>query len=264
MKIQIRLAFIIFFLQISFGVFAQGKFYVTPQVFAFVGSYQGVDSVNGKQTILKTRNFARKDFLVGINVAYQKEPYMITIGIEQAAYSSSFYYKKDGRIYHKTGYSGINLINYYLELQYDYWVYNKKIPKKWTTNKETNKYLIVSKISPFIGLDYLRYNKNNLSNGRGNISSPGFKVSYELETFPYLRDNLGIRTGVNWTFFNGEKKKLTLTLAYKFGFGDIAYHRYHFQNQNTGVDFYYQTTTKGNGFSIKAGFPIKLLTINKK
>ena len=259
-----KLAFIIIFLQISLGLLAQGKFYVTPQVFAFVGSYRGVDSVNSKQSILKTRNFARKDFLVGINIAYQKGANMVTLGIEQAAYASSFYYKKDGLLYGKTKYAAINLINYYLEFQHDYWFYNKKVPKKWTNNKPTNKYLIVSKISPYIGIDYLRYNKSILNNAKGFIASPGFRAPYELQTFPFSRDNIGIRTGVNWSFFNGEKKKLTLSLGYKFGFRNIAYYRYRFQNQSTGTDFYYQTTTRGNGFSIKAGFPIKVLTLRKK
>jgi hypothetical protein len=256
---------------ILLGLFAQGKIYVTPQVFAFVPSYKGVDSVNRKQTILKPRNFNRKDFLVGFNLAYYNAPISVSAGIEQAVYSTGFY--EQSNIYAgKNGgsLSGLNLINYYLEFKYDLWKYNKKLPKKWLTENSKNQYLIVSKISPYIGIDYLRTNKNILGTdnfvigGRQIGNTTIFDVLGIVDFYPNSRNHFGIRTGLDWTFYNGEKRKFILTFGYKFGFKNLGYHRYHFENPARGVDFYYQTTTNGNGFSIKAGFPIKLFEINKK
>ena len=266
MKLKSYLSII--FLLIYLGLFAQGKFYITPQVFAFVPSYKGVDSVNKKQTLLKTRNFARKDFLVGINLAYYNKPFYFSFGVEQAAYSTAFYQKDDGVLRYKSTSSALNVINYYFEAKYDLWQYTKKIPKKWRNND--NPYLIVSKISPYIGLDYLRTNKNivEYSNSilfgyqTGNTSV--FDIPGIHNFYPNSRNHFGIRAGVDWTFYNGEKRKFILTFGYKFGFKSMGYHRYHFENPGRGIDFYYQTTTNGNGFTIKAGLPIKLFEINKK
>ena len=88
---KIKLLFFAILITAATKTIAKGKFYIVPQVFAFVGSYKGVDSVNKKQTILKTRNFARKDFLVGINLSYYNAPFYYSLGIEQGAYSTSFY-----------------------------------------------------------------------------------------------------------------------------------------------------------------------------
>lgn len=255
---------------LSLGLFAQGKFYITPQVFAFVPSYKGVDSVNKKQTLLKTRNFARKDFLVGVHLSYYNSPLCFSLGIEQAAYSTALYQKENKTMRHKESSSALNVINYYFEAKYDIWKYNKKLPKKWRSENASNSYLIVSKISPYIGFDYLRTNKNIVDYGSsvlfgyqiGNTSV--FDIPGTLNFYPNSRNHFGIRAGVDWTFYNGEKRKFILTFGYKFGFKSMGYHRYHFENPGRGIDFYYQTTTNGNGFSIKAGLPIKLFEINKK
>ena len=261
---KIKLFFFTVLITAATKTIAQGKFYIVPQVFAFVGSYRGVDSVNKKQTLLKTRNFSKKDFLVGVNLSYYKEPFMITFGVDQAVYTTSFYYKEDGLLYKKASYSAMNLVNYYVEIKYDVWKYNKKLPKRWLNENIKNQYLIVSKISPFIGIDYLRHNMNRISKENDRLNTPAFNIPYELEVFQISPANIGIRTGIDWTFYNGEKRKFSLSFAYRFGFKNIAYHRYHFENISRGVNFYYQTTTKGNGFSIRAGFPIKLIELNKK
>lgn len=260
---------IIIFLQISPEVFAQGKFYITPQVFAFVPSYKGVDSVNKKQTLLKTRNFARKDFLIGINLSYYNAPFHFSVGIEQAAYSTAFYQKENKIMRNQEAISALNVINYYFEIKYDVWKYNKKLPKKWLGENTPNLYLIVSKISSYIGFDYLRTNKNIVDYGNSVLfgyqtqNTTIFDIPGTLDFYPNSRNHFGIRAGFDWTFYNGEKRKFILTFGYKFGFKNLGYHRYHFEKPSRGIDFYYQTTTNGNGFSIKAGFPIKLFEMKK-
>ena len=126
-----KICLTIIFLTISLGLFAQGKFYVTPQVFAFVGSYKKISEVNKKQDFIFSRNFTKKDFLIGASASYYKEPLCISIGIEQAAYSSGYIYKVENLLYEKAAFSGINVINLYTEVKYDIWNYKKDIPKKW-------------------------------------------------------------------------------------------------------------------------------------
>jgi hypothetical protein len=261
---KLKINFTIIFLTISLGLLAQGKFYVTPQVFAFVGSYKGINEVNKNQDFIFSRNFTKKDFLIGASLSYYKEPLCISVGIEQAAYSSGFIYKVENRLYNKTAFSGRNVVNLYTEVKYDIWNYKKRIPKKWRNENNKDKFLIVSKFSPFIGFDYLRYNLNTVSKEKNSIGGPVYRIPYEMEVYQNRKDNFGIRTGVDWTFYNGEKRKFVLSLAYKFAFNVLAYGNYRFQNLSRGIDFKYQTSTRGNGFSIKAGFPIKLFETKKK
>lgn len=72
-----------------------------------------------------------------------------------------------------------------------------------------------------------------------------------------------MRAGFDWVFYDGGKRRFILTFAYKFAFTEAGYFRYHFKEPARAIDFYYQNNTRGNGFSINAGVPVKLLEIKK-
>jgi hypothetical protein len=261
---KLKINFTIIFVTISLGLLAQGKFYITPQVYAYVGSYREVASVNKNQAFIKSRNFTRKDFLVGEDLSYYSDPLTISLGIGQAEYSSGIRYEENKILFTKLTYSGLNIINYYLDFKMDKWAYNRKIPKRWRNESSKDKFLIVSKISPFIGVDFFRFNKNTLAENRTSISGNLNYIPGTVNFIPNSRNGFGIRAGVDWVFYNREKRKLVLTLMYKFGLSKLGTYKYRFQNQNRGIDFNYETTTNGSGFCIKAGFPIRLFEVKKK
>ena len=270
----VKINFTLFFSLVSLGLFAQGKLYITPHINCFVAAYKGVDSVNKKQDFIKTKNFTRKDFLVGIKLTYLNKRFAVSAGIEEGIYASGFYYKKEpqnlaNRIDSKETIAegnGPNII--FIEVQTELSKYlNIKMPK-WLSKNPEKPYLVVSKLAPFIGFerrqmqqtfinDFVEYNSAIQTSLYGNI--PGSHLFHLNNSRHFL-----LRAGFDWVFYNEGKRRFIITFMYQLAFKDAGYWRYHFEKPSRGIDFYYQTTTRGNGFSVKAGLPIKLFEINKK
>ncbi len=72
-----------------------------------------------------------------------------------------------------------------------------------------------------------------------------------------------MKAGLEWSFYNREKYRVAINVMYSFAFKDAGYFRYHFSKPVQGIDFYYQNTTRGNGITITAGVPIKLVDFSK-
>ena len=265
-----KINFTFFFLLVSLELFAQGKLYITPYTNCFVAAYKGIDSVNSKQSFIKTRNFMGKDFLMSINLTFIKDPFTISLGIEQGVYSSGYYHKEGKNTYprvdSKVTLSQYDLIVYYTDFKYNLFGYNVKKPKKWLKKNEEKPYLLVSRFHPFIGAELRSINKTfeqDYPEG-AEIATYLFNIPGTVYYHANDRKHFSMRAGFDWVFYDGEKRRFILTFMYKFAFKEAGYFRYHFEKPSRGIDFYYQTTTRGNGFSINAGIPIKLFEINKK
>src|SRR5258705_6365964 len=93
-----KLVLIITVILVSPVLFAQGKLYIVPHLGFHSGSYKGVDSVNNKQSFIKTKPFLRKDFIIGVKLAYTNKSLGISAVIEQGVYSSGYYRNEDKRL----------------------------------------------------------------------------------------------------------------------------------------------------------------------
>lgn len=255
----------------SLEFFAQGKLYIVPQIDCFVGSIRGTDSINNKQFFIKTKDWTRKTFLFGIRLTYTNKSFGVSAGIDQALYSSAFYRNEDksnaNRIDSKhweaegNGPSAI-----FIESGYELLDFKAKMPA-WLSHGTDKSYLFISRVAPLFGFEY-RYMHNTFINHfteynvviptsqYGNI--PGQSLYHA-----YKNTQVSLRVGADWVFLNEGKRRFVLTFMYHFAFKDAGYFRYHFYKPGV-ADFYYQTITKGNGFSIKAGVPIKIYENKKK
>ncbi|WP_462243526.1 hypothetical protein [Ferruginibacter sp.] len=156
---------------------------------------------------------------------------------------------------------------YYTDFKYKLVNFNIKLPKKIQLTHSSKSYLLVSSLFPFAGAeirrlgstfkqDFVEYNSAIGTSLFGNISGSNYYHSYN-------RHHFSMRVGFDWILYNRDKRRFVLTFMYKFAFNDAGYFRYHFKKPSMGIDFYYQNTTRGNGFSVKAGFPIMLFKTNK-
>lgn len=269
MKIKISLTFI--FLLSWLNLLAQGKFYITPQIGYISGSYSGVDCINRNQNLFTTRNFQWKQSIIGLKASYYKNKFETSIGIEEGVYASGFYYGGDRSIQYNV-ISKHSLAQrckvIFNEYKQDAFSWNIKMPK-WLRSGENSEdsYLIVSRIMPLIGLEYRilpRNGKfvNHLEEFRSTttiIGSIPFAQSYNS----YNRSQLSIRTGLDWVFYDGEKRKFIITLMYSIAFKDAGYYNYRFY-YDTPQEFQYRNRTRGNGISLKVGVPFKILEIKAK
>lgn len=263
MKTKPNLTFII--LLISVGTFAQGKFYIVPHIGFYSGAFRGVDSVNSKQDLIKTKPFLGKDFSIGIKLEYHRNKLGFELGIESGFYSTGFYHnegKNIPRVDSKESSSQGEIWMYTTDAKYNLLGFNINKPRKWVTQKTEKPYLLVTRFFPYLGLEIRRLGKSFRQDNVEYNSSIG---TYPFGDIPgsryyhsYARHHFSMRSGFDWVFYDGEKRRFILTFLYQFAFKDAGYWRYHFIKQNERIDFYYQNTTKGNGFTIKAGMPIKI------
>jgi hypothetical protein len=257
---------------VSPSAFAQGKLYLIPHVGFYSGAYKSVDTVNSKQGIIYTKPFLGKDFSIGLALAYTHNKFEYSLGVESGFFSSGFKHTEPklwpNRVDSKESLSQGEVWVYKADAKYDFLGLNLKKPKKYLNKTTEKKYLVVSRFYPFIGAeirrlgrtfvqDFVEYNSSIGTSTYGTIPGSNYYHSYK-------RHHFSIRAGFDWVFYDGEKRRFILTFMYQFAFKDAGYFRYHFSKPTQGIDFYYQTTTRGNGLSIKAGFPIKLFEINKK
>ena len=262
---------VIFF---SLELFAQGKVFLEPNLGFFVGRSKENPAINKNQNIINHYYFGGKDLAVGGKLSYKYFKSKFSIGYETSYYTSEYKHIETGlpRInsLSSAGYGPFNSI--YGEYAKQSTNFNVKMPRsfrKWMKGDNDYNYLISSKISPFIGMEYrFIYTdyKNDYNDPHAIILTS--KGNYYADT-QYLhlnsKANVTMRAGLNWEFYNGEKHKFTITFLYKFAFKNAGYVQYHFKSvNNTNPEFDYQTTTRGNGFCIYLGVPIKLYTFKKK
>ena len=256
---------------VSLAAIAQGKLYIIPAIGYYSGTYKTVDSVNRKQDIIYSRSFLGKDFSIGFSVAYSIKKIELSLGVESGFYSSGFKHSEPkswpNRVDSHESLSQGEVWVYNTDFKYKGANFNIKLPLKKRPVLSDKSYLLVSSFFPFAGAeirrlgrtfvqDFVEYNSGIGTSQFGSISGSNYYHSYS-------RHHFSMRAGFDWIFYNGEKTRFILTFMYKFAFNDAGYFRYHFEKPNMGIDFYYETTTRGNGFSIKAGFPIKLFETNK-
>jgi hypothetical protein len=243
---------------------------VVPHFGFHSGAYKGVDSVNRNQDFIKTKPFLRKDFICGIKLTYAGKSLGISMGIEQGAYSSGFYRNEDRSIPNRidsrhTASEGNGPTILFIEPRYELFDFKVKMPK-WLSNNPAKPYLIASRIAPFLGIEYrkmsrtfindfVEYNVEVFTSQYGNIPGSDFYHANK-------NSQVSLRSGIDWIFYDGDKRKLIITLMYSFAFKDAGYYRYHFDKPNV-ADFYFQTQTRGNGISLKVGMPVKLVDFKK-
>jgi hypothetical protein len=251
-------------------LFAQGKLYIVPHIGFHSGAYKGVDSVNDKQNFIKTKPFLRKDFIIGFKLTYTYKSLGISAGIEQGVYSSGFYRNEDKSLPYRidskhTASEGNGPTILFIEPRYELFDFNIKMPK-WLSNNPEKPYLVASRIAPFLGVEYRKMSRTFINDfvernitlttsQYGDIPATDFYHAYKT-------NQISFRGGIDWIFYNLEKRKFVITLMYSFAFKDAGYFRYHFYKPGI-ADFYFQTQTRGNGISLKAGIPIKLVDFGK-
>ena len=259
------------FILVSLGLKAQGKLYITPRIGFHTGSYDGVDSINNKQDLIKTRRFQQKWFHVGIYLSYIHDKYDLSMGIEQGDYTSGIYYGGDryrpDNVIHKSSVATQNRI-LFTEFKYDAWGWNVKLPKWLKKELDTEKlYLIASRFMPMIGFEYRSMPVggrfiNDYEEFR-SISTLNGDIPYARLYHSYQQSQVALRAGVDWVFHDGEKRRFVVNLMYSFAFKDAGYWQYRFYH-DTPREFHFRTTTRGNGLSLKIGVPIKLFEVKKK
>ncbi|MCY7291148.1 MAG: hypothetical protein LH615_03100 [Ferruginibacter sp.] len=269
-----KIAIFVIVLFLSLELFAQGKLFLEPYLGFFVGFSKENNNINDKQNIINHNYFGSKDLAAGGKVSYTKNKNKLSLGYETSYYHSNYQHRETGlpRIEgrYSTGYGPFNSI--YIEYAKQLINFNVKMPhsfKKWIKAEDDYSYLISSKISPVLGIEYrFTYTDyvNDFNFPRSRVSTSQGNYYTDIE-FLHLnkKANLTMRGGVNWEFYNGERHKITITLLYKFAFKDAGYIQYHFKSvNNINPEFDYQNTTRGNGFCIYLGLPIKLYTFKKK
>jgi hypothetical protein len=268
----LKIKFSILLIIVSLAAIAQGKLYIVPTIGYYSGTYKSVDSINKKQDFIYTQSLLGKDFSIGFSVAYLTKKVELGLGIESGFYSSGFKHSEPklwpNRVDSRESRSQGQVWVYHIDCKYKLANFNIKLPQKIQRTQSDKSYLLVSSFFPFAGAeirrlgrtfeqDYVEYNSGIGTSQFGSIPGSNYYHSYN-------RHHFSMRAGIDWIFYNREKRRFILTFMYKFAFNDAGYFRYHFEKPSRAIDFYYQTTTRGNGFSIKAGFPIKLFKINKK
>ena len=262
----------------SLGLFAQGKIYIVPQIECFVGKIKNDKELNNKQNFVSERIFIKKYFLPGAKISYVNKISDLSIGIEAAIYGSGWqrnekrsnsitvnpqgFDKIDSRHFEAEGNGPFSI---FIDASREVLAFNKKMPR-FLSKAPEKPYLFTTKIAPVVGLEYRFMQRtfvNDFTEGVGSIMTsqqgniPGssyFHLNHKGE--------FSIRTGADWIFYKDEKRRFILTVMYHFAFREAGYWRYHYSKPGV-TDFYYQTSTRGNGFSFKAAFPIKLYE-NKK
>jgi hypothetical protein len=248
---------------------AQKKVYFEPYLGFYVGNYKPVDSVNKKQDIIKTNTYGGKLFGIGGRLTYIDNNMVVSAGAESSHFSSGFkhieppvYPKVDS--YESLGQD--NCKSFYVQLGYHITDINIKKPRWMGKNKELP-YLMVSKITPFIGFEFWMMTnsfRNDEISYQSSISTSSGSISGSNQFHSYTNTHYGIRTGIDWVFYNREKRRFIIMLLYKIGFKDAGYFLYKFNGTSFSNAFDFQTTTKGSGFCIYAGVPIKLFQLKKK
>lgn len=269
------LCFILVF-YFSLELLAQGKIYLEPYLGFFVGRSTEDKKINSRQNIIRRYSFGGKDLAVGGKLSYIKEKSKTSAGYEMSYYTSSYKRIETGlpRVngYRSFGYGHFHSL--YTEYARQSINFNVLLPnsfKKWLNIDDDKTYLISSKISPVLGLEY-RFVYNSFIND--DNSNPTATIlttnlgNYRADIhYLHLNANANItmRGGFNWEFFNGDKHKFTLLFIYKFAFRDVGYVRYRFrQVDNPSNMFDFQTRTRGNGLNIFASIPIKLYSFKGK
>lgn len=269
-----KIAIFVIVLFLSLELFAQGKIYLEPYLGTFVGFSKENEQINSKQNIISHNYFGSKDLAVGGKISFKNDKHKVSLGYETSYYNSNYRHRESGlpRVEgrYSSGEGPFNSI--YGEYAKQLFDFNVKMPKgfkKWMYDDKEYSYLITSQISPVIGLEYrFIYTDyvNDFNFPRSTIRTSQGNYYTDIE-FLHLNSkaNLTMRAGLNWEFYNGEKHKFTITCLYKFAFKDAGYFQYHFKSvNNTNPEFDYQNTTRGNGFCIYLGVPIKLYTFKKK
>lgn len=256
-----------------FGLYAQSKIFIIPKIGFIFSSFKGVDSINNKQNLLETKPFTRKDLAVGISIKYLRKNFSVSMGLETGVYASGYYYDKEPknvfpRIESKeTSAEGNGPLVISLDVHYEpRQNFSLKKPK-WVFKNSENEYLSTYKLSPFVGFEARKMQKtfiNDFTEYNSVIGTNIYGDIYGSSTFHLNKQiHFLLRTGFDLILFKDNNRKLTLTIMYQLGFKEAGYWLYHFSKPTRGIDFYYQTTTRGNGLSIKAGFPIKMLSVKK-
>lgn len=259
----------IFFIFLSSGLIAQKKVYFEPYLGFYVGHYKSVDSVNNKQDIIKTNTFGGKDFGIGGRLTYIENDMVISAGAESSYFISGFkhieppvYPKVDSYESRSQG----NCKSFYAQFGYQIADIDIKKPR-WMNKNQERPYLIVSKINPFIGFEYWVMTnsfRNDYVEFNSSITTSLGSISGSSRYHSYSKTNYGIRAGINWDFYDLEKRRFIIMLLYKIGFKDAGHFLYKFNSTGFSNAFDFQTTTKGSGFCIYAGIPIKLFQLKKK
>ena len=262
----------IFFLLLSSGLMAQKKVYFEPYLGFYFGSYKGVDSINKKQSIIKSNPLGRhggKDFGIGGRLTYIDNNMVISAGAESSYFTSGYkhieppvYPKVDNYVSFGQG----NCKSFYGQLGYHLTDINIKKPR-WMGKNQQRPYLMVSRINPFVGFEYWVMTnsfRNDYIEYNSSISTSSGSISGSHQYHSYSKTNYGIRAGINWDFYDREKRRFIIMLLYKIGFKDAGYFLYKFNGTGFSNAFDFQTTTRGNGFCIYAGVPIKLFQLKKK
>ena len=258
---------------LSFELMAQRKVFLEPYLGFYVGFSKENKEINKNQNIINHYYFGGKDVSIGGKISYKTEVSKYSLGYETSFYVSHYKHLETGlpRIesFHSTGYGEFHSIYFeYARKIIDVKIKMPKSFQKWIKTEKDRTYLLNSKLSPMLGLEYrFIYGdyKNDFNDPHATIRTSQGNYSADIQ---YLHlnanSNLTMRGGLNWEFYNGDKYKFNIALLYKFAFKDAGYINYHFvKNSNPNISFDYQTTTRGNGFCIYAGFPIKLFSYKK-
>jgi hypothetical protein len=210
-----------------------------------------------------------KDFGIGGRLTYIYNNVSISIGAE-SAYFTSGYKHIEPDIYPKVdSYSSTsqgNCKSFYGQFAHHLFDFNIKKPK-WIGKSQVKPYLMVSKISPFAGFEYWVMSNSFMNDEieyNSSITTSLGTITGSSQYHSYSKTNAGLRFGINWDFYDGEKKRFIIMLLYKMGFKDAGYFLYKFNGTNFSNPFNFQTTNKGGGFCIYAGVPIKLFQFRDK
>ena len=255
---------------ISLVLFAQGKLYIIPRIGFYCGSWSGSDSVNKKQDLIRSAPFLRKDFIAGVYLLYVKKNWSVSAGIEEGNYSSGFKHTERRsnplRVDSKETISQGSLAVLFTEMKMEIADVNIKKPVwLFRSSQKEKPYLLVSTLAPLIGFEYRRLSRtfiNDFHESSEIMTSAG-TIPGESWYHSYHRVHTSFRAGIDWTFYDFNKRTFILNFIYSFAFKDAGYFRYYFYKPGV-ADFYFQNTTRGNGFSIKAGIPIKIFEVKKK
>ena len=154
-----KIAIFVIVIFLSLGLFAQGKVFLEPYLGFFVGFSKENEQINSKQNIISHNYFGGKDLAVGGKISYKNNENKVSLGYETSYYHSTYRHRETGlpRVEGRYGtfYGPFNSI--YGEYAKQLIDFNVKMPKsfrKWFKADNDYNYLISSKISPVIGLEY--------------------------------------------------------------------------------------------------------------
>jgi hypothetical protein len=258
-----------FLINLSLRSFAQGKIYIVPTIGFYSGSYRGADSVNNKQQYINTKRFLGKDFIMGIRVNYIKKDLGISVGIESGNFSAGFkHVENDSNPFRTISWessSQRSIHVFFTETKYEIANFNLKKPKWLKRISDPDKpYMLVSRIAPLIGFEFRRLGNTFVQDAPENSeittsqeSIPGIKWFHS-----YNRNHFSMRAGLDWVFYDREKRKFIINLIYSFAFEDAGYFYYRFW-RDTPREFHFRNNCRGNGISLKGGVPIGIFKKKK-